>query len=152
MPLSYSNSVELHRSSHRRCSKKKGVLKYFAKFKGKHLCQSLFFYTNCTNFFRSPILEKSLLLVAVWRTTQKLRWRDLLLLTCLVCINVSVASSFYFFYVLFLIHICFGFDKTNPTKGKSYGKHLWMSLARRVLQQDKCFFETSAAISCKKKK
>ena len=31
------------RSSHRRCYLKKGVLKNFAKFKGKHLCQSLFF-------------------------------------------------------------------------------------------------------------
>ena len=35
----------LNRSSHQRCSVKKGVLRNFAKFtgKGKHLCQSLFF-------------------------------------------------------------------------------------------------------------
>ena len=31
------------RSSHRRCSINKGVLRNFAKFTGKHLCQSLFF-------------------------------------------------------------------------------------------------------------
>ena len=31
------------RSSHRRCSVEKGVLKSFTKFTGKHLCQSLFF-------------------------------------------------------------------------------------------------------------
>ena len=31
------------RSSHRRCSVRKGVLKNFAKFAGKHLCQKLFF-------------------------------------------------------------------------------------------------------------
>ena len=31
------------RSSHQRCSIKKGVLEIFAKFTGKHLCQSLFF-------------------------------------------------------------------------------------------------------------
>ena len=31
------------RSSHQRCSVKKVVLRNFAKFKGKHLCQSLFF-------------------------------------------------------------------------------------------------------------
>ena len=31
------------RSSHRGCSVRKGVLKNFAKFSGKHLCQSLFF-------------------------------------------------------------------------------------------------------------
>ena len=29
------------RSSHRRCSARKGVLKNFAKFIGKHLCQSV---------------------------------------------------------------------------------------------------------------
>ena len=32
-----------HRSSHRRCSVKTGLLKNFAKFTGKHLCHSLFF-------------------------------------------------------------------------------------------------------------
>ena len=32
-----------HRSNHRRCSVKKGGLKNFLKFTGKHLCQSLFF-------------------------------------------------------------------------------------------------------------
>ena len=33
----------LHRSSHQRCSVRKGILRNFAKFTGKHLCQSLFF-------------------------------------------------------------------------------------------------------------
>ena len=32
-----------YRSSHRRCSIKKDILKNFAKFIGKYLCQSLFF-------------------------------------------------------------------------------------------------------------
>ena len=32
----------IYRSSHRRCSVRKGVLRNFAKFAGKHLCQSLF--------------------------------------------------------------------------------------------------------------
>ena len=31
-----------NRSSHRRCSVKKGALKYFANFTGKHMCQSLY--------------------------------------------------------------------------------------------------------------
>ena len=31
------------KSSHRRCSVRKGALRNFAKFTGKHLCQSLFF-------------------------------------------------------------------------------------------------------------
>ena len=34
---------ENHISSLRRCSIKKGVLKNSTEFKGKHLCQSLFF-------------------------------------------------------------------------------------------------------------
>ena len=34
---------ELVRSRQRRCSVKKGFLKIFIKFTGKHLCQSLFF-------------------------------------------------------------------------------------------------------------
>ena len=41
-----SNQKELlvrFRSSHRRCSVRKGVFRNFAKFTGKHLCQSLFF-------------------------------------------------------------------------------------------------------------
>ena len=33
----------MFRSSHRRCSVKRGILRNFAKFTGKHLCQSLFF-------------------------------------------------------------------------------------------------------------
>ena len=32
-----------HRSSHRRYSVRKGVLRNFAKFTGKHLCRNLFF-------------------------------------------------------------------------------------------------------------
>ena len=33
----------LGRSSHRRCSVRKDVLRNYAKFTGRHLCQSLFF-------------------------------------------------------------------------------------------------------------
>ena len=35
--------ITTSRSSHQRCSIRKGVLRNFAKFTGKHLCQSLFF-------------------------------------------------------------------------------------------------------------
>ena len=34
---------EIQRCSQRRCFIKKGALRNFAKFTGKHLCQSLFF-------------------------------------------------------------------------------------------------------------
>ena len=44
MNLNLSFLREFSRSSHRRCSTLKGVVKNFAKFPGKHLCQSLFFY------------------------------------------------------------------------------------------------------------
>ena len=35
--------LALHRRSHQRCSRKKGDLRNFAKFTGKHLYQCLFF-------------------------------------------------------------------------------------------------------------
>ena len=41
--LNISHHNETLRSSHRRCPIKKGGLKYFSKFTGKHLCQGLFF-------------------------------------------------------------------------------------------------------------
>ena len=44
------------RSSHKKCSKKKGVLRNFTKFTGKHLCQSLFF--NKVAGLRSTTLLK----------------------------------------------------------------------------------------------
>ena len=33
-----------YRSNHQRCSMKKGALRNFTNFTGKHLCQSLFFH------------------------------------------------------------------------------------------------------------
>ena len=61
---------EKYRSSHRRCSVDKGVLKSFTKFTGKHLCQSLFFNkvaglrhscfpVNFVKFVRTPFLQKT---------------------------------------------------------------------------------------------
>ena len=37
------NEAPMIRSSHRRCSLRKGVLKNFVNFKEKHLCWSVFF-------------------------------------------------------------------------------------------------------------
>ena len=42
-PMAASEILITYRSSHQRCFVKKGVLRNFAKFTGKHLCQSLFF-------------------------------------------------------------------------------------------------------------
>ena len=47
------------RSSHRRCSVKKGVLRNFAKFTGKHLCQRLFF-NKVAGLRPATLLKKSL--------------------------------------------------------------------------------------------
>ena len=43
LDMDKANSISIRRSSHRRCSVTKGVLRNFSKFVGKHLCQSLFF-------------------------------------------------------------------------------------------------------------
>ena len=37
------NCCHIDRSSHQRCSIRKGIFRNFAKFTGKHLCQSIFF-------------------------------------------------------------------------------------------------------------
>ena len=48
------------RSSHQRCSIKKGVLRNFAKSTGKHLCQSLFFskVAGACNFIKKGTLAQ----------------------------------------------------------------------------------------------
>ena len=68
----------LCRSSHQRCSVRKGVLRNFAKFTGTHLFQSLFFNkiawhrcfpVNSTKFLRTPFLQNTsrrLLLLMYW--------------------------------------------------------------------------------------
>ena len=50
-----------NRSSHQRCSIKKGVLRNFTKFTGKHLCQSLFFnkVAGLHLFHRTPLVAAS---------------------------------------------------------------------------------------------
>ena len=44
-----------NRSNHQRCSVRKGVLRNFTKFAGKHLCQSLFFKNDLFNPFQSSV-------------------------------------------------------------------------------------------------
>ena len=51
--------IYLVKSSHQRCSIIKGVLRNFAKFTGKHLCQSLFFNkVKAYNFIKKEILAQ----------------------------------------------------------------------------------------------
>ena len=53
----------LFRSSHQRCSLKIGVLKNFAKFAGKHSCQSLFFNKVVGFLFKKRLWRTSFLQV-----------------------------------------------------------------------------------------
>ena len=48
-----------NRSSHQRCYVRKGVLRNFTKFTGKHLCQSLFF-NKVAGFRPVTLLKKRL--------------------------------------------------------------------------------------------
>ena len=62
--LPEKNLSKQNRSNHRRCSLRKGVLRNFAKFTRKHLCQSLFFNKaadlrpKACNFFKKETLEQ----------------------------------------------------------------------------------------------
>ena len=47
------------RISHRRCSVRKGVIRNFAKFTGKHLCQSLFFNKVAGHVIKKEILAQA---------------------------------------------------------------------------------------------
>ena len=51
--------LKICRSSHRGCSVLKGVFKNFAKFTGKHMCQSLFF-NKVVGFRPGTFLKKRL--------------------------------------------------------------------------------------------
>ena len=85
---------------------------------------------NFAKVLKAPISKnicEGLRLVAGWRTTQKLSQSIftiyailtyLPLLTCLVYVNLSVASSFPSFMYNFCIRICFYVDETKLTNGK----------------------------------
>ena len=51
--------TSLDRSSHRRCSVRKGVLRNFAKYTGKRLCPGLFFNKDAAcNFIKKETLAQ----------------------------------------------------------------------------------------------
>ena len=80
-----------YRNSHQRCSMKKDILRNFAKFTWKHLCQSLFFnkvaglglrlWHRCfpmkfSKFLRAPFLQNTSrwLLPEIYISSQKNKW------------------------------------------------------------------------------
>ena len=107
----------IYRSSHRRYSVTKGVLRNFAKFTGKHLCQSLFFNkvaglrpatllkrrlwhrcfpVNFAKFLRRPVLQNTfgrlLLLLLLVRKVMKVSW--------VILVSENLFLSFFLSYVL----------------------------------------------------
>ena len=60
--VNWASNVVYIRSSHRRYSVRKGVLRNFAKFTGKHLCQSLWlrcFVVKFVKFLRTPFSQNT---------------------------------------------------------------------------------------------
>ena len=53
------------RSSHQRCSVRKGALRNFTKFTGKHLCQALF-YNKVAGSELTNLLKKRLFYYEFW--------------------------------------------------------------------------------------
>ena len=106
----YSRSYQFHgnsRSSHQRCSVRKGVLRNFTKFTKKHLCQSRFFNkvaglrpatllkkssqhrcfpVNFAEFLRTPFLQNTsgrLLFAIVTRSGQiifRIFWKQIIII------------------------------------------------------------------------
>ena len=92
---------------------------------------------NFTKLLRTPILKKiceRLLLFSGWRIFCKSNHIELLLLTSLVYINVSVSSSFFFFYLRFLCKYLFGFE-TKLANGKLH-EELWPVLKDNLKERD----------------
>ena len=52
--------ISFFRSNYQRCSMKKGILRTFAKFTGKHICQSLFF-NKVPGLSSATLLKKRLM-------------------------------------------------------------------------------------------
>ena len=66
-----------YKCSHRKCSVKKGAIRNFAKFTGKHLCQSLFLIKlqawSFAKFLRTPFLQNTSVRLLL-QTKQYLVW------------------------------------------------------------------------------
>ena len=56
----YLKPSTIFRSSHQKCSMKKGALRNFTKFTRKHLCQSLFFYNKVARVRSATLLKRRL--------------------------------------------------------------------------------------------
>ena len=55
------HKIVFYRSSHQKCSMKKGALINFTKFTGKHLCQGVFFLTKLQAWEGCNVIKKETL-------------------------------------------------------------------------------------------
>ena len=83
-----------HRSSHRRCSVRKVVLRNFAKFTGKHLCQSEF----CE-------ISKKTFTEHLWAAASETK-----------CSSSTLDSLFRIFFINSLFHLCWRFPSVTIIK------------------------------------
>ena len=87
--------IKMSRSNHRRCSVRRGVLRNFTKFTGKHLCQSPFLTKlQAWGIFLNKNAKNELLI----HSYKRRHWKFFLLLICSYikkrCSLVNENSSF----------------------------------------------------------
>ena len=85
------NTNSFNRSSHRRCSVRKGVLRKFAKFTGKHLGQSLFFnkvQAEACNFIKKETLAQ-VFSCEFWETSKNTFFKEHLWTTTAVSSRIG---------------------------------------------------------------
>ena len=109
----HSYLVELHRNSHRRCSKKKVFLKILQNSQ-ENTCARVSFSEKLADRGPATVLKKRL-----WHKSFPVNFVKFLR-TSFLNTTSGVASSFPSSIYDFFIHICLAFDKIKLTKGKLF--------------------------------
>ena len=113
------------KSSHRRCSIKKSLLRNFAVFTGKHLCQSLFFNNVADLFFiKQETLKQAFshIFCEIFKNTffTKHLWTTVSYhISCYLCICQTYSKRLHllFYTVLISIDISFNNSRKVPFNG-----------------------------------
>ena len=116
----------LIRSSHQRCSLGKGVLGNFAKFTGKHLCQSLFFNKV------AGLRPKTLLKKGVWNRCFPMNFDKFLRTPFFV--EHLLFFLFLFFYLGFLSQPFTNHRTTREGSGHFFNSSLLIPPTSRTLK------------------
>ena len=90
--------LAVYRSSHQRCSVRKGVHRNFTKFTGKHLCQSLLFNKAC-NFIKKETLAQvfSCEFCEIFKNTFLHRTPLVAASVCVICTILDIHCNGYIF-------------------------------------------------------